>query len=79
MVIQSNLVSDLDSEPSSGIVLIFSTLTSYDNTFDNHTGRTGAYIMATSDSVITDRGSTFKNSVSTVGALGYIVGSSVSF
>ena len=35
--------------------------------------------MATSDSVITDRGSTFKNSVSTVGALGYIVGSSVSF
>ena len=75
--IHSNVVSDIDFEPSSGMVLIFSEIESRQNTFNNQSGRTGAYLLATSDSTFTDNGSTFTTGNAVVGGIGYIVSTDV--
>ena len=77
-IIDSNAVSDVGDDPSSGMVLIFSTVNSESNKFSNHVGITGAYLMATSDSTFEDNDSTFRNAYAWSGGFAYIVQTTVS-
>ena len=77
--VQSNqLDATAPSDPSCGIVLIFSTLTSTSNTYSDHKGITGAFLLASSQSSFIDNGSTFTRGDASIGGWGYIVASDVS-